>query len=606
MAVPSSPLSSIMALTPIINRHSVVTRRKRRESATNIRSVRLQRNRRQSIAAMQSNGPLVPPTPCKASHSVCKSGFVGKRAQRKVARSSITPSPKRPRRVWSGASRSSSAKGKLRPASSRPLQASFVNLGLVGVGSFCEVFKVQHRESQQLFAIKRSTKKLNTEEAVNCVLNEVEIMRTLQCQQCQQQPAADEAKDAEESTHHPHIARFVDFWISYSRQLHQVYELYPHGTLLDLVEHQTAQLNRRQVLQCLEQLCRALAFVHSVDIVHLDLKPCNVFVSARHELKLGDFGISIDLKKAKTKKAKMAYSGDPIYIAPELMNFERSLSDDVCARTDIFSLGILLLELLCDIKAPSQGPIFQALRSDDVDFDAFEPEPEEQPAEQPAEHAEQHAELHAQLKLLCRDMLRRESSERPTATQLLRRIERIKASHAELERMPPLSSLELPPSSVSAQEPDTEQLAQRGCASITASARKPGASKDVEVFVQESPKTYAALFTYPSPPPSSPFSSPFSAVSATECQLDLNVAFENARSPFASPAPSEHEHESDDVERSPFCKLLRVTADDARHRRFLPFGDFGERDTDDSDRKSEDESDFDEDAMPKRLTFGFV
>merc|ERR1712241_521455 len=116
------------------------------------------------------------------------------------------------------------------------------------------------------------------------------------------------------------------------------------------------------------------------------------------------------------------------------------------------------------------------------------------------------------------------------------------------------SCLELPPPNVSplpnvptqtlSLSSEVSQLNRSGSVSVSSHANANANENENanELFVQESPKTYAALFTYPSPPPSSPFSavgsaaavSPFSAANCNECQLDLNMAFENARSPFAA------------------------------------------------------------------------
>merc|ERR1712032_1214568 len=124
----------------------------------------------------------------------------------------------------------------------------------------------------------------------------------------------------------------------------------------------------------MQQLCTGLAFVHSRGIVHIDLKPPNIFIACDHTLKIGDFGIAINLKEARFN-----CSGDPIYIAPELMDFNRLSVNDIDNKTDIFSLGIILLELLCDIKAPSQGKVFQDLRRNIIDFSSISTKEPSQP-----------------------------------------------------------------------------------------------------------------------------------------------------------------------------------------------------------------------------------
>ncbi len=54
---------------------------------------------------------------------------------------------------------------------------------------------------------------------------------------------------------------------------------------------------------------------------------------------------------------------------------ELQLTNDINCKTDIFSLGIILLELVCDINAPSQRHIFQNLRTNIIDFNIMEPLP---------------------------------------------------------------------------------------------------------------------------------------------------------------------------------------------------------------------------------------
>merc|ERR1719411_2103145 len=98
-------------------------------------------------------------------------------------------------------------------------------------------------------------------------------------------------------------------------------------------------------------------------------------ISGDHVFKIGNFGVSIDCNidpnqtPSSARKPQVSCSGDPIYIAPEVLKFDRSLANGIDAKTDIFSLGIILLELLCDIKAPSQGKVFHDLRQNKIDFD---------------------------------------------------------------------------------------------------------------------------------------------------------------------------------------------------------------------------------------------
>jgi len=101
------------------------------------------------------------------------------------------------------------------------------------------------------------------------------------------------------------------------------------------------------------QACEAIAEAHAAGIIHRDLKPKNLFlthnVSGRPLIKVLDFGISkvtgadgADLGVTKTNSAVL---GSPLYMAPEQM---RSLRN-VDARTDIWSLGVIIHEMLAGV-----------------------------------------------------------------------------------------------------------------------------------------------------------------------------------------------------------------------------------------------------------------
>merc|ERR1712228_664218 len=149
-------------------------------------------------------------------------------------------------------------------------------------------------------------------------------------------------------------------------------------------------------------------------------------------VKIGDFGISINLNMPSSK-AQYHCSGDPIYIAPELMSFNRTLTKDINAKTDIFSVGIMLLELLCDIKAPSQGKIFQNLRKNKIDFPAIEPSPicnkkfTKKRAKERGFDFKQiiKKEIDLKIKDLCKWMLQKKSHLRPNCNEIICKIQQL-------------------------------------------------------------------------------------------------------------------------------------------------------------------------------------
>jgi len=248
---------------------------------------------------------------------------------------------------------------------------------------------------------------------------------------------------------HPNIAEFHTHWLSRfydpqrreksnsaPSQLHQLYEFYAHGTLLNLAQREET-LNLRQLLQCLAQLLDGIAFVHAQRVLHLDLKPSNIFVADALCLKVGDFGISIDLEAAETSgSTKIVFSGDPIYIAPECLGLRRSLSD-VGFAADIFALGIIALELLYDMRAPSQGPLFEALRNF-VDFDTLEAMPQFK-----THRTKNDSAADDELRALIAQMLQREAKDRPTAAQSLLSVIRLLSEDEFVQTLPGIDAIQL-------------------------------------------------------------------------------------------------------------------------------------------------------------------
>ena len=102
------------------------------------------------------------------------------------------------------------------------------------------------------------------------------------------------------------------------------------------------------VLKVFRQLLAGLQALHEVGVLHRDLKPENVFVLAggEHEVRIMDFGLAKRLNERADADVFRTVAGEivgsPAYIAPETVQ-----CDPVDARTDLYSLGIMLFECLC-------------------------------------------------------------------------------------------------------------------------------------------------------------------------------------------------------------------------------------------------------------------
>jgi serine/threonine-protein kinase len=103
-----------------------------------------------------------------------------------------------------------------------------------------------------------------------------------------------------------------------------------------------------RALQILIRICDAMAFAHTHEVLHLDLKPDNVMIGAHGEVYLMDWGIAVDCERTasgrlKPKIDRPSVRGTLSHMAPEQLDWMMSRVDE---RTDIYGLGGLLYEIL--------------------------------------------------------------------------------------------------------------------------------------------------------------------------------------------------------------------------------------------------------------------
>jgi hypothetical protein len=139
---------------------------------------------------------------------------------------------------------------------------------------------------------------------------------------------------------HPHIVSVYDLGDE-NGQPFMVTELMGGGDVEGLIEKSPE--HRPSIERSIEigiQVCRGLEFAHANGIVHRDLKPGNVWLTADGTAKIGDFGLAVAIDKTRLTQAGMMV-GTVSYMPPE-----QAMGGEVTARSDLYSLGAMLYEMV--------------------------------------------------------------------------------------------------------------------------------------------------------------------------------------------------------------------------------------------------------------------
>ncbi|KAF2345465.1 Protein kinase domain [Trinorchestia longiramus] len=241
----------------------------------------------------------------------------------------------------------------------------FLELSVIGRGVFGSVYLVRHRLDGCLYAIKRSLKPVAGSSNERTALNEVYAHAVLGA--------------------HQHVVRYYSAWAEDDHMIIQN-EYCNGGSLartLDNYRRAGKRFTEEQIKTILLHLAKGLKFIHALHMVHLDVKPDNIFITcerSKHNApnedsaddgfeddtsddvhtdftyKIGDLGHVTSVMNPKVEE------GDCRYLPREL------LQDDYSAlpKVDIFALGLTLYEAASGCTLPLNGPEWQAIRNGDL------------------------------------------------------------------------------------------------------------------------------------------------------------------------------------------------------------------------------------------------
>jgi 5'-AMP-activated protein kinase catalytic alpha subunit len=132
---------------------------------------------------------------------------------------------------------------------------------------------------------------------------------------------------------HPQIVEFIAHLEDRTNH-YLVMELCPNGTLIDHVIR-NSKLSETESRGLMFEILTAIADMHSINIVHRDIKPDNIFLDAEFHAKVGDFGLSRFVEESELLKTRC---GTITYVAPEIVNS----SPYNGYKADVWSCGVLL------------------------------------------------------------------------------------------------------------------------------------------------------------------------------------------------------------------------------------------------------------------------
>ncbi|KDQ61734.1 hypothetical protein JAAARDRAFT_520067 [Jaapia argillacea MUCL 33604] len=186
----------------------------------------------------------------------------------------------------------------------------------IGRGQFGSVYRALNLNTGQMVAVKRIRLEGLKEEEISQLMKEVDLLKSLS---------------------HPGIVKYEGMARD-KDTLSIVLELAENGSLGQTLKA-FGKLNERLVASYVVKILEGLHYLHSNDVVHCDLKAANILTTKNGNVKLSDFGVSLNMRAMEREMKDVA--GTPNWMAPEVIELKGAST-----KSDIWSLACTVIELL--------------------------------------------------------------------------------------------------------------------------------------------------------------------------------------------------------------------------------------------------------------------
>ena len=278
----------------------------------------------------------------------------------------------------------------------------FEILQVLGEGSFGYIAKVKSRLNHKIYAMKKiDISKIKEEKVTKLMMNETKILSDL---------------------NNPLIVKYYKTF-NEDGALFILMEFMDNadiGGIFKASKTLEKPIPEEKIYDIFIQSMKALTYIHSLNLIHRDIKPDNLFITVDGNVKLGDFGVSAALKKEDENKNNNNFNnvselnrnkeisvgnitssntvvGTPLYMSPEMLNY---LKYDL--KTDVYSMGVTFF-ILCYWDFPRKPAMDLNLELKIVDL--------------PIQHNENF--YSPELKNIILKMIEKDKSKRPTSEQAL-------------------------------------------------------------------------------------------------------------------------------------------------------------------------------------------